>query len=456
MSRLVLTTWLLVCGVAAAGEPKVNVPDLRTQKTGEDWPTFLGPRGDSTSIEKGITVKWAKDGLPIVWFKEVGIGYAMPAISKGRLFEFSRHDDNARLTCLNSESSEILWKFEYPTSYRDKYNYNGGPRCAPVVDNDRVYIYGVEGMLHCLRVTDGKLLWRVDTVKKYNIIQNFFGVGSTPVIDGDLLIAQIGGSPKGTDPDDFAAVKGNGTGIVAFNKYTGKVKYEITNELASYSSPVLATMHDRRWCFSLCRGGLVAFHPQTGKVDFQFPWRAEDFESVNASNPVIIGDKVLISETYGPGSALLQILPTGKYKVLWSDKDKDEPDKSLQCHWNTPIVRNGYIYGCSGRHTANARLRCIELKTGKVMWEQPRLTRSSLMFVDGHFVFLGEYGHLGLLKENSKKMEFAEFPTQLNHPGKKDETLLEYPCWAAPILSHGMLYVRGDGYLVCLRLIPRK
>jgi outer membrane protein assembly factor BamB len=351
---------------------------------------------------------------------------------------------------MKSETGAELWRFEYPTHYRDKYNYNGGPRCCPVVDGNRVYIYGAEGVLHCLRVADGKPLWKVDTRAEFGVVQNFFGVGSTPVVEGDLLITQVGGSPKGSDPEDFAKLKGNGSGVVAFDKYTGKVRYRITDELASYSSPVLATIGGRRWCFVLARGGLVAFGPRTGKVDFHFPWRAPDLESVNASNPVVVGDKVFISETYGPGSALLRVRPGG-YKVLWSDAGKAPRKKSMQCHWMTPVYKDGYLYGCSGRHDAGAELRCVELATGKVMWSQRRLARTSLLLADGHFVCLTEYGLVLLFKANPRKLE----PVSLWEPaGRKGEPLLEYPAWAAPILSHGLLYLRGRDRLLCAELIP--
>src|SRR5205085_11616247 len=144
--------------------------------------------------------------------------------------------------------------------------------------------------------------------------------------------------------------------------------------------PVLATIAGRRWCFVLARGGLVGFEPKSGKVDFHFPWRAEDLESVNASNPVVVGDRVFISECYGPGSALLKVKPGG-YEVVWSDA-REGRDKRMQCHWNTPIYQDGYLYGCSGRHTDGAELRCLELAGGKVMWSEPDLTRTPLMLVD--------------------------------------------------------------------------
>jgi outer membrane protein assembly factor BamB len=434
-------------------------PDLRTRKTGQDWPRFLGPTGDSVSTEKGIRTPWPAEGPKLAWEKFIGSGYAMPVISRGRLLLFDRVRNRARLRCWNAETGEQIWVFDYPCTYRDLYGYNGGPRCCPVVDGNRVYILGPEGMLHCVRAGDGKLIWKVDTQRDFGVIQNFFGVGSTPVVEGRLLLVQVGGSPPGSQNVAFEDLKGDGSGLVAFDKYTGKVKYRTTDELAGYASPVLATIGTRRWCLLFARGGLVGLDPANGKVDFHFPWRANLVESVNASNPVVVGNRVLISECYGVGSALLEVRPGG-CKEVWSDRGKGRR-KSLMCHWMTPIHVNGYVYGSSGRHSENAELRCVEWATGKVMWREPNLTRCSLLLVDGHFVCLGEEGTLRLLKVNPKKYEEVSSvrlrPTGMD--GKPDADappLLEYPCWAAPILSHGLLYVRGKDRLVCLELIPAK
>jgi outer membrane protein assembly factor BamB len=430
-------------------------PDLGTRKAGTDWPVFLGPTGDSVSSEQGILAPWPKEGPRILWHKRLGTGYSMPSVSRGRLFLFDRVHDRARLTCCKSETGEELWTFTYPSDYQDYYGYNNGPRCCPVADGDRVYTFGAEGMLHCLRAADGKLVWKVDSRAEFHVVQNFFGVASAPVVEGDLLLVQVGGSPKDNDPGDFAALKGDGSGLVAFDKYTGKVRYRTTGELASYASPVLATIGRRRWCFLFARGGLVGLDPATGQVDFHFPWRSRLLESVNASNPVVVGNRVFISETYGPGSALLEVRPGG-FKEVWTDTARQR--KSMQCHWGTPIHVDGYLYGCSGRHAQNAELRCIELATGKVMWREPGLTRTALLLVDGHFVCLGEDGVLRLLKVNPHKYEELS-SVELRPPGRDGkpdsdaEPLLQYPCWAAPILSHGLLYVRGRDRLVCLELI---
>lgn len=464
MRNLVCFCCLLAlgCGAAEPATPDVEAKpgeplpeDLRTRKTGSDWPRFLGPSGDSVSTEKGILSPWPKEGPRIVWQKELGESYGMPTISRGRIFLFDRAGNRARLRCCNSETGEPLWTFDYPTDYQDLYGYSGGPRCSPVVDGDRVYLYGVEGMLYCLHVKDGKQIWKVDTIADFAVRQNFFGVGSTPVVEGDLLIAQVGGSLK-DDPARNARhwPKGADSGIVAFDKYTGKVRYHVTSELASYAGPVLATVGGRRWCFVFARGGLVGLDPATGKVDFQFPWRAKILESVNASNPVVAGNRVFLSECYGPGSVLVEI-QSGKCKEVWSDQDKGIRDKSLRCHWNTPIHVDGYLYGCSGRHTNEAELRCIELATGKVKWRERGLTRSSLLLVDHHFICLSEDGILCLLKVNPEKYEeVSRVELMSKEAAGRPVPLLLEPCWAAPILSHGLLYVRGADRLVCLELIP--
>jgi outer membrane protein assembly factor BamB len=455
---------LLAIAAACQGFADEAPQSLWTRKNGVDWPQMLGPARDGKSPEKGILTKWPAKGPKIVWSRPLGTGYSVGSVAYGRLYQFDRDlkTRKATLLCLNAETGEKLWEFAYPSIYEDAYGYNDGPRCAPLIDGNRVYLYGVEGMLHCLDATSGEKIWQVDTAEKYNVIQNFFGVGSCPIVEGDLLLVMVGGSPAGTKIPTalLDRVKPNNTGIVAFDKLTGEVRYEIGDELASYASLQTATIDGRRWAFAFCRGGLLGFEPTSGKIDFHYPWRDEGLESVNASTPVVVKNQVFISETYGPGSTLLEVSP-GKSKVVWKDGDNPRT-KKMQTHWNTPIYVDGYLYGSSGRHETNAELRCIDWKTGEVKWKQPRMARTSLLYVDGHFVVLGEYGQLTLVKANPEKFEpVAAVTLEANIagpllPGEKPPPLLEAPCWSAPILSHGLLYVRGNDLLVCLELIPEK
>jgi len=418
--------------------------------TGSDWPRFLGPTGDSVSTEKGMLNPWPEKGPKIVWQLPVGDGYAMPSIARGKLYLFDREKNTARLRAINSETGQPLWEFTYPTEYKDLYNYSGGPRCCPVIDNGLVTILGPEGLLHCLNADDGKPIWKFDTTTTFGVIQNFFGVGATPVVEGDLLLVMVGGSPKGSDEVPFQELKNNGTAMVAFEKKTGKIKWKSGNDLASYATPIVVDLDGRRTCLAFCRAGLLGLAPETGEVLFEFPWRATPLESVNAANPVVVGNRVLISETYGPGAALLEI-KNRKVNVVWSDREMGR-EKSMQAHWATPVYRDGHLYGCSGRHTENAEFRCIEWATGKVLWSEMDLTRTSFLLVEDNLIVLGEDGTLRLVKATPKKY------TELSRVRyvTENEPLLRSPCWAAPLLSHGLLYVRGKDRLLCLDLKPIK
>src|SRR5262245_56133647 len=144
-------------------------------KPGSDWPRFLGPTGDGVSTEKGILTNWPKDGLRLVWEADLGQGYCPPTVADNRVYLFDRVRNLARLSCRDRTTGQEHWQFTYPTDYRDMYGYDGGPRACPVVDGDRVYIYGPEGILHCVNVANGKPVWQVDTLEKYNFVPNFFG-----------------------------------------------------------------------------------------------------------------------------------------------------------------------------------------------------------------------------------------------------------------------------------------
>jgi outer membrane protein assembly factor BamB len=403
-----------------------------------DWPRFLGPAGDGKSTETGLDLHWSESGPQLVWEVEVGDGYTMPAIADGRLFEFDRRGDQAHLICREAATGKQIWSRQYLTEYEDLYGYSTGPRGTPVVDGDRVYTYGVEGKLRCHAVRDGELIWEVDTVEKFNVVQNFFGVGTTPIIEGDLLITMVGGSPKDSPKIQSGEVTSAATTIVGLDKMTGEVRYTTGDDLASYSSPVLTTFEGRRRGLLFARGGLLSFNPADGSVDFQFPWRSKILESVNASNPVVVGDRVLITECYGPGSALLRLKKDG-YEVLRKDPPRD---KSLASHWATPIHHEGTVYGCSGRHSGEAELRAIDFDDGKVAWSHEGLGRTTMIHVQDHLIVLGERGRLFAIEATPKAYKQVS----------ASDPLVGYPAWNPPVLANGLLYIRGADKLRCYDL----
>ncbi len=428
-----------------------GIADLGTRKAGHDWPTFLGPNGDGKSAETGIIKPWPEAGLAIHWQRKVGEGYSAPSISRGRLLLFERKGDREQLVCLNSETGKEIWTFGYATAYDDIYGYGDGPRTTPVIDGNRVYIHGVEGPLYCLNLADGTVIWKLNTNEMFDVVTNFFGVGSTPIIEKDLLIVPVGGSEPSKHPNILAAngqVTPNGSGIVAFNKHSGEVVYQLGNEVASYASPQVVTINDKRIGLYFARGGLLGFDPQAGKELFHFPWRAKKLESVNAASAVVAGDLVYIGEAYGPGSAVLRIKETG-YDVVWQDSLRSR-NKAMLLHWTTAIHHDGYLYAGHGRNAGTSGYRCIDMATGEIQWTHKLKELSSLTYVDGHFIGVGERGTLTLLKANPKEAQVVSTTKLVDEAGKD---LLVYPTYPAPVVSHGFLYLRGKDRLVCIDLM---
>jgi outer membrane protein assembly factor BamB len=444
--------WTIVANLARAESPR-ETPATRVDAgtTDNDWPGFLGPQRNGKSAERGLPTEWPAGGPPIVWQTAIGTGYAAPAIADGRLCHFARFKDNERLTCLDAGTGAELWTCEYPTAYEDLLGYNNGPRATPVVDGPYVFTFGAEGVLQCVRVADGKPIWRADTMKDFNVVKNFFGVGSTPLVWGDLLLVNVGGSPPGGPPDVYRAngrVQTNQAAIVAFDKATGKVRWKTGDDLASYASPVLATIGGRDVVFMFARGGLLAIDPAKGETLVQFPWRARLLESVNASSPVVVGDEVFISETYELGSALVRFTG-GSFEEVWSDRGRRR-NRSMALHWNTPIEHNGYLYGSSGYHAPEAELRCVQWKTGQVMWKEPDMGRASLLLVEDTLVCLSEDGTLRLVRATPERYEELAEWELVSDDGSP---LLAQPAWVAPALAGGLLYVEGADRLVCLKLL---
>jgi outer membrane protein assembly factor BamB len=443
---------LTICGGAFAQLPANSGAKAGANTEHNDWPGFLGPHRNGKSDERGMPTSWPTAGPPIAWQAAIGTGYSAPAIAGGRLFTFGRYEDKARLTCLDARNGEEQWKREYPTAFEDMFNYNNGPRATPVVDGQHVYTYGAEGILQCVRVADGQMVWRIDTFRDFGVVKNFFGVGSTPLIYNDVLITCVGGSPPGSPTDVYVAsgrVESNGSAVVAFEKATGKVRWKTGDDLASYSSPVLAKIDRRDVVFMFARANLLAIDPMKGEVLAKFPWRSRKLESVNASTPVVVGNEIFISETYELGSALVRF--TGNsFEEVWTDRDRRR-NQAMALHWNTPIEHEGYLYGSSGYHAPDAELRCVEWKTGRVMWSEPDLGRSSLTLVDGVIVSLGEYGTIRLLKPNPQKFEEV---AKWELTAADGLPLLPHPAWAAPAIANGLLYVTGKNRLVCLKLFP--
>ena len=415
-----------------------------------DWQSFLGPTHNAVSTETKLAKSWPKGGPPLVWEMERGSGYSSPAISDGKLVYLHRQGDEEVVECLDPETGRRFWRFAYPTDYDDRYGYNNGPRAAPVIADGRVYTYGAKGELHCLKLDTGQLYWKRDLPAEFKVPQDFFGIASTPLIEGDLLIVTVG-APGGPT-------------VAAFDKSTGKMVWGAGTEWGpGYASPVPATVHGQRRVFVFAggesrppSGGLIAIDPANGSIDFTFPWRSRSYESVNASSPVVVGNRVFVSATYRMGSALVKIAPDFTHSVAWTTKE-------VGLHWNTAVHKDGYLYAYDGRNEPDASIVCIELKTGKVVWREvpewnesvdyrgsertlnASTLRGSLLWADGGFIALGERGHLLRLELTPKG--YKELARSWLFSARQT--------WSLPVLSRGLLYISQNEHSLFDRKPPR-
>ncbi len=385
-----------------------------------DWPQFLGPTRDGTYSGAELLASWPKVGPSLIWKKEVGQGFSAPVISRGRLIIFHRVANRETVECLEVKTGRQLWTYDYPTAYRDDFGFDEGPRATPTISEERVYTFGAEGNLHCLDLISGKRIWNVDTHQKFGVRKGFFGAACSPLVEGDRVFLSVGGA--------------KGAGLVSFDKSTGQVLWTATNDEASYSSPVSATLGGTRHILFFTRSGLVSADPATGQVHFQFRWRSRTQSSVNAASPLVIGDLIFLSSSYQTGAVLLQVRGS-ELKELWSS------DEALSNHYATSVYRDGFLYGFHGRQEHGPSLRCVELKTGKVQWSVDRFGAGTVTLSGNQLLVLKEKGELLLAPASPKGFG----------PLARAQ-LLPATVRAYPALAGGYLYARNGSALICVNL----
>src|SRR5216117_2727683 len=206
-----------------------------TRAFSSDWPQFLGPTRNGVYAGADLAESWPKEGPPVVWRTKAGQGFSGPAVSGGSLILFHRTGDKEAVECLETGTGKLLWRFDYPTAYRDDFGFDEGPRATPTIAQGKVFTFGAEGLLHCLDFASGRKLWSVNTKSDFQAPKGFFGIACSPLVESNAVLLNIGGA--------------KGAGVVAFDTVTGKPLWRSGDDEASYSSPVAATLHDRRYAF---------------------------------------------------------------------------------------------------------------------------------------------------------------------------------------------------------------
>jgi len=402
------------CVLSAACAVLVGV-----RATAADWPQHLGPARNGTYSGPPLTDSFGAAGPKVVWRKEVGQGFAGPAVVGDRVLLFHRVGSEEVLEALDSTSGRSIWRYAYPTTYRDDFGFDEGPRAVPVVADGVVYTFGAQGQLHAVGLDTGAALWHVDTMQRFAVPKGYFGAAGSPLVEGGLVIANVGGAKAG---------------VIAFAARTGTVAWTATDDDASYSSGVAATIGGRRSAVFLTRDSLVGLDPATGAIQFQQRWRARQAASVNAATPVVVDDLIFVSAEYGPGAGVLRVNGSD-LTPLWAS------DEVLSNHYATSLYHDGYLYGFHGRQEFGQDFRAVEFKTGSVAWSERRFLAGSVLLAGNQLVIVREGGELVLAPAS---------------PGAFRPTarakILGGVVRPYPALADGFLYVRNENTLICLDL----
>ena len=399
-----------------------------------DWPQVLGPtRNGVASADEGLAEQWPVDGPPTVWKMAVGSGYAGVAVAEiagGKsLFLFHRIENQEITQSLDGTTGKERWKNSHPTTFTPQVGGRdgSGPLCVPLLHDGKVVTFGAQGVLTCLDATSGKRLWQRQTHREFAAAEGYFGAGSSPIVMGDNVIVNIGGTRKEA-------------GIVAFSLQGGQTVWTATAAAASYSSPVAVSLAQKQYVLMVTRFECLLLDPASGDICWQFPF-GQRGPTVNGASPVVLSGptalrlKVLVTSSYGIGS-VCATFDQMSFEKLW------EGDQSLATQYCTPIEYNRSIYCIAGRDDLPpADLTCVEIQTGRVAWTEKNF---------GYGTLLRAGDKLLAVKTNGEIVLMSPTPVALKVLARWQA--LEGTVRALPALADGRLYVRDESTLRCLLL----
>ena len=346
----------------------------------EDWPEWRGKGRLGEWRETGILDVFPEAGLDVRWRTPVRAGYAGPAVAGGRVFVVDA-DRSAqsmevveRALALDEATGEILWTREWDADYTGLiFTWAVGPRATPTVDGDRVYVLGATGVLYCLAVETGAVVWRRDYRADYDAELPAWGMSGAPLVEGDLLIGLVGGRP--------------GAKVVAFDKRTGE---EVWRALPSdtepgYSQPLVIEAGGVRQLIVWHPAAVVSLDPASGAVHWEQPVRADYGMSV--ATPVRSGARLFVSSFYNGALMLGLDRDRPAASVLWkSASDSELLTEALHAVINTPVIQGGHVYGiCS-----YGQLRALDAATGERLWETQAVTRERARWASAFIVRNGD------------------------------------------------------------------
>jgi len=336
-----------------------------------DWPQINGPTRDGHAAKDEKAVDPTK-APSLSWKHPVGEGFAGPVVSGDACYVFHRKDRQEVLQILDRKTGAIRHETAFASTYRGGVNSDRGPRCVPIVQSKQVFLFGASGELHAVDATTGKAQWSRNAYGDYKGQEGYFGAGATPIVVGDLVLVNVGGR--------------GGAGVVAFDTATGKTRWKTGDERASYSSPVRFSMPSQAAKSATSAGDQVIFitrmnclalNATDGSPLFRIPF-GKSGATVNAAMPLVVGDRLFLSSSYGVGARWIDLKATKTADAsLWSN------DETLSSQYASAVHIDGRLYGTHGREDIGvADFRCVDAASAKILQEETGFGMSHIIVLE--------------------------------------------------------------------------
>lgn len=381
----------------------------------DDWPQWRGPARNGISQEKGWLDQWPKQGPPVAWKANVGLGFSSVVVGSGKAITAGHADDADTVICFDALTGKEVWKHTYPAELGDTY-YAGGTTGTASIDGDRVFWLSRWGDLFCFELASGKIVWQRQLQKESGVRVHTWGFTGAPTVHENLLILNVGEAGMAVD------------------KKTGKNVWTSANKDAGYSTP-LPVQRSGQWEVLLGNTeNYLAVDPATGKERWRMKWLTQ--YGVNAADPIPVGEKIFISSGYGKGAALFKPAGNAEPQVIWKSR-------VLRTQLNPAVLVGKHLYGVDGDTVDKAMLKCVESETGAEKWAVPGFGSGAVMVADGKLIALSATGEL---------MTAPASPDGFKPTARAQ--VLGGKCWTVPVLANGLVYCRnsrGDVVAVDLR-----
>lgn len=378
----------------------------------EDWPVWGGAKRDFIVNTSGLADSWPAAGPKKIWSRPLGDGYSAIAEEGGILYTAFRRNSQDLITALDAATGKTLWEYAYDNPFTNSYSeaVGPGPYAMPQVVGDRVVTASGTGKIHSLDKKTGKPVWSHDLYREFHATHLEYGYACHALPYKDLLVYQAGG---------------NGDGVIAFRQSDGAVVWKALQFTNSHSSPLLINVDGQSQVVVLAAKTVFGFNPDNGAL----LWTHEHVTNYGlaVSTPVWApGNLLFVASAYGTGARVLHLSQSGgktTVNQLWYDPH-------LELHIGTAIQRDGYVYISRG-YDGPILMTAVELKTGKIKWQERAFAKAQLLWADGKLILADQDGTLALCRATPEKFEVLS-----------KASVLQSISWTPPTLVGTRLYLR--------------